>query len=229
MPGQLVEQRPLVGVVRQQQLDLAEPVALPPAQPDQERHGPGRRREPGRLRVEADQRRVRRAAGRAAPASRSRSTGMVDGRRLAPDDRPLRGLDDLAVQRRREPLRQVGPAIGRAAERIGSSAGAIGADRGPERARARRARFDERAARAVTRRPVTAPAPAPAPSSREQPQGERACASTSGSSRGPVQAGQPPSQPHARDQRRPRRRAARRGAPTAAPTGPTRPGTASYR
>jgi hypothetical protein len=54
------EQGRLLRVVGQEQLDLPETIALPPAQPDQERNGPGRRREARRLRVEADERRVRR-------------------------------------------------------------------------------------------------------------------------------------------------------------------------
>jgi hypothetical protein len=51
---------PFLAVVRQQQLDLSEGIGLPPAQPDQERGGPGRGRQTGRLGVEADQRHVRR-------------------------------------------------------------------------------------------------------------------------------------------------------------------------
>ena len=52
---QLREERGLIGMVREEQLDLAEQAALPPAKADKEREGPRRGREAGRLRVEAEQ------------------------------------------------------------------------------------------------------------------------------------------------------------------------------
>ena len=64
--GDLGEQRRLVGVVGEQELGLAERVALPAREPDEERERPGGGREPGRLRVEADERRVGRRVARQA-------------------------------------------------------------------------------------------------------------------------------------------------------------------
>jgi hypothetical protein len=53
--GELGQERRLVGVIRQQQLGLPEQAALPPPEPDEEREGPGGRREAGRLGVQAEQ------------------------------------------------------------------------------------------------------------------------------------------------------------------------------
>jgi hypothetical protein len=52
---ELVEQGRLIGMVRQQQLDLPEAAALPPAETDEEREGPRRGREARGLRIEAEQ------------------------------------------------------------------------------------------------------------------------------------------------------------------------------
>ena len=77
---QLGEQRRLVGVVGEQQLDLAEAAALPPAESDEERERARGRREPGRLRVKAEQGSVRPAAGPAAwRAARGRPGSSVVG------------------------------------------------------------------------------------------------------------------------------------------------------
>ena len=93
-------------MVGQQELDLAEPVALPPAEPDEERDRAGRRREAGRLRVEADERRVRPAACPGSDASAIAIDRQDDGRRLDADDRPARVEDQLAVEGGRQPLRR---------------------------------------------------------------------------------------------------------------------------
>ena len=73
-------------------------VAFPPAEADEERHGTGGRREPGRLRVEADQRHVRRRL-----AGQRRKPHAIDRQRpagrLAPDDDALGRADDLAIDR----------------------------------------------------------------------------------------------------------------------------------
>jgi hypothetical protein len=57
---ELCEQRWLVRVIRQEQLDLPKAAPFPPAETDEERERPGRGREPGRLCVEAEQGSVRR-------------------------------------------------------------------------------------------------------------------------------------------------------------------------
>jgi hypothetical protein len=51
---QLGEERRLVGVIGQQELDLPEAAALPPAEPDKEGERARGRREPGRLGIEAE-------------------------------------------------------------------------------------------------------------------------------------------------------------------------------
>jgi hypothetical protein len=53
--GEFAEERGLVGMVRQQQLDLPEPAALPPAEPDEKGERPRRGRQARRLRVKAEQ------------------------------------------------------------------------------------------------------------------------------------------------------------------------------
>ena len=52
--GEGVEHPGLAGLVGQQELDLPELITVPPAEPDQERDGPGAGRQPGRFGVEAD-------------------------------------------------------------------------------------------------------------------------------------------------------------------------------
>ena len=54
--GEQVEQRRLVGMVREQKLDLAEVIVFPPPETDEEGERAGRGGEAGRLRVEADER-----------------------------------------------------------------------------------------------------------------------------------------------------------------------------
>ena len=49
------QERRLIGVIREQQLDLSEQAALPPPEPDQERQRPRRRRQPCGLRVQAEE------------------------------------------------------------------------------------------------------------------------------------------------------------------------------
>ena len=78
--GEGVEQRGLLGVIRQEELDLVEPVAGPRPEPDQEGDRPGARGQAGRLGVEADQGTPGGAPSGKRP-SRSRSIGKgVDGR-----------------------------------------------------------------------------------------------------------------------------------------------------
>ena len=98
-----LEQGRLLAVVGEQQLDLPEGVADPPAEADEERHGPGRRGQPRRLRVEADQRHVRgRLPGERCqplPVERDRPDGD-----LAANDGPVRRSHDLAVDGAGQPL-----------------------------------------------------------------------------------------------------------------------------
>ena len=94
--GQGGQQRRFIGVVGEQQLDLVEAVALPPAEADQEGDGPGGRREPGRLGVETDERHTRRRlpgqGGQADPIERDLARF---GR--AADDEPAGQGDHLAT------------------------------------------------------------------------------------------------------------------------------------
>ena len=192
---ELGEQRRLVGVVGQEQLDLPEPVALPPAEPDEERHRPGRGREPRRLGVEADERHVRRRLARQ-PGQPLAVERQDDGRRLA-RARPASSAS-----------RTTSPSIASASRSAPSSIG--GRDRPPpSRDRGPAAGAGER--RPVVREPALErrrPAHArgragvacPAPELVRAAAARAPCASTSGSSRGPVQAGQPASHSHARDQ-----------------------------
>ena len=93
-------------MVGEQELDLAERGPLPPAEADQEGHRPGGGGQPGRLRVEADQRHV----GRRLPGE-CRQPRAVDrqgtARRLAPDDHALGSADDLAIDRGSQPRGEV--------------------------------------------------------------------------------------------------------------------------
>ena len=103
------QHRRLVGVVRDEQLDLAERIPDPPAEPDEEGDGPGRRRQPGRLGVEADQRRVGPGlAGQIAPVGRDRSGSIGAATCTRPRTPP--GPVDLAVDGVGQPLGQVGTA-----------------------------------------------------------------------------------------------------------------------
>ena len=100
------QERAFLAVVRKEELDLPEAIGFPPPEPDEEGDGAGRGREPGRLRVEADER----DAGRWL-AGQGREPDAIDrhgtGRRLAADDDPLGRADDLAVQGVREPAGQI--------------------------------------------------------------------------------------------------------------------------
>ena len=157
---QRLEQRGLVGVVRQQQLDLAEPLPDPPSEPDQERQRARRRREAGRLRVEAQQRHVRRRlTGQARQALAIEGHGH--GRRLSPHECPARRRDDLAAERRRQPLGEL------AAGRRPAKGARAGGTPGPPSARPSVARrFARRRSRgtpeAVMPRPPRAPRAPPA-------------------------------------------------------------------
>jgi hypothetical protein len=95
----------LIGVVRQQQLDLAEAAALPPAEADEERERAGRGRQPRRLGVEAQEGRVgrRQARKRRQPVP---IDGQQRGRRLNPDECPGLCSHQLAIERRGESLRR---------------------------------------------------------------------------------------------------------------------------
>ena len=108
------EQAALGRMVWQEELNLAEAIRLPPAEPDEEGDGPGRRGQTGRLRVEADQRNAgrRQARQRPEPLPVDRQD---DGRRLDPDDRPGRIEDQLAVERLGQPLPELDRATGDAA------------------------------------------------------------------------------------------------------------------
>ena len=102
--SELRQQRRLVGVIREEELDLPKAAALPPAEADEERQGSGRGREPGRLGVEAEEGSIRRWL----PGERRESVA-IDGqdraRRLDTNERSVRGTDQLAVDRSRKPLR----------------------------------------------------------------------------------------------------------------------------
>ncbi len=101
-----LEQGRLLGMVGEEQLDLPEPVAGPPAEPDEEGHGPGRGGEPRRLGVEADERRVGRRLAR-----QCRETVPIDRERPGPavvaDDGPEARADDLGVECGGQPRGQV--------------------------------------------------------------------------------------------------------------------------
>jgi len=83
---ELREQRRLVGMIREQELDLPESAALPPAQPDEEGERSRSGRETGRLGVEAEQRSIgRRLPGEVGQASAINREQRA--RRLDPDER----------------------------------------------------------------------------------------------------------------------------------------------
>ena len=172
--------------------------------PMQEGDGPGRRREPGRLGVEADAaaRSGRRLPGQRRAAAPDRSAGRRSGRSTR-TNRPPRPSTTSPSSGGGQPLGELRPS--RSARGAGDRRARP--DRGLRRAEAlepagevdaRRRRVaivtpawrSAAAARLGARRRRARPAAA-APAPR---------ASTSGSRRGPVQAGQPPSQPHAGDQ-----------------------------
>ena len=201
-------QQPRLGrMVRQEELDLAEAVALPPAEPDEERHGPGGGRETGRLRVEADERDVwRRESGQVGePIAVER---QHDGRGLAADDRTGRVEQQLAVDGGGEPPPELDRAAADAAVAAVARLATVRSERCPvigesplERGAAHAGGRDGGSAR-----PLLSWARSRRASAR---------ASISGSSRGPVHAGHPLSQPQPRIDPWPRR-SALRGAPRVA-------------
>ena len=100
------QERPFVGVIGEQQLHLAEPIAFPPAEPDQEGQRPGRGGQTGRLGIETDKRRVRRwLAGQTGEAVAIEWDGSR--RLLAAHDGALGRNDDLAVDSSRQLLSEV--------------------------------------------------------------------------------------------------------------------------
>jgi hypothetical protein len=189
MAGEFVEDRRLVRVVGQQELHLAEGRTVPPPESDAERDRPGRGREAGRLRVEADEGPV--GIGLTGQPGQSRSVHRDGDRRSLDADEPTdRRPDDLAIERGREPIgecrraeRSVGQGTVRATRvRLG-------------RPEPRQASGEVRCARGrVEGHAGTRGEPAP---SSARSRSARPFASTPGSRRGPVQAGQPPSHPHA--------------------------------
>lgn len=102
--GQLGEERRLVGVVREQELDLAEQAALPPAEPHEEGERSCRRRKAGRLGVQAEQWSVGRRLAR--QCREPLSIHRQDRRwRLHDDERPPGGPHQRAADCHRESLR----------------------------------------------------------------------------------------------------------------------------
>ena len=103
--GQCGEERRFVGMIGEQQLDLVEGVALPPAEADEKGDSPGGRREPRRLGVQADERDPRWRLAR-----QSRQTHAIErdlawlGR--AADDEAAGHRDHLATDRPGEALGQ---------------------------------------------------------------------------------------------------------------------------
>jgi hypothetical protein len=96
VPAHLVEHHALLALVRKQKLDLAEGVADPPAEADQEGHRAGGGREAGRLGVEADERTIgRRLAWE--PREATSVDRQVDRVALHPDMDAGGRIDDLAV------------------------------------------------------------------------------------------------------------------------------------
>ena len=104
MPGQLGEQRRLIGMVGQEQLDLPEATALPPSEAHQEGEGACRGREARRFGVEAEQGSVRWRLPR--QCCEPLAIERQDRRRcLEPHERPSIGDYELAVQGCRQGLR----------------------------------------------------------------------------------------------------------------------------
>ena len=125
--GQLGKHGGLVRMVGQEELYLPEEAALPPAQSDEERERPGRRRQPGCFGIDAEQRDVRwRHAGErreTRPIDRQQRRG-----RLEAHERAERRSDQLAVQRGGQPL----GGRARATDPVGSVESRPSPRRGPE-------------------------------------------------------------------------------------------------
>lgn len=102
--GQLGEQGRLVGMVGQEQLFLAKAAAFPPPEPDEKGQRPRGGGEPGRLGVEADERRVRgwlaRQSSESLPVEWQHRGGRLD-----PDEAAPRRSNELTMDRLGEPLR----------------------------------------------------------------------------------------------------------------------------
>ena len=216
------QERSLLTVVGEQELDLPVPVvALPPAKAHQEGGRARGRRETGRLRVETDERHVRRWLAR-----EHRQPFAVDGYRpgrvLAPDDPTLGARHHLAIDRRRESGRKIGrcaavdPSVDRGRREDRGQRGTIAFE--PPR-EGRGAVDHDRAVRRPPRSAPRAPSAAGEPGPARPPRARGA---------GPCRPGSPR---HSRTMRSgPRRRpAARRGDPTSRSDSPIPPGTASYR
>ena len=104
--GDLGEQRGLVGVIGEQQLGLAEARAVPAREADEERERPGRGREPGRLGVEAHERRVRRRVT-GEPRQPLAVHRDVERGEHAPDEPAIRRVRDVGAERGGEPRREL--------------------------------------------------------------------------------------------------------------------------
>jgi hypothetical protein len=102
---QLGEERRLVRVVREEELDLPEAAPFPPPQADQERERPGGRGEPGRLGVEAEEGSARRwltrQSGQPFPIERQERRRGLD-----PDEAAAGRPNELAVEFGGKPLRR---------------------------------------------------------------------------------------------------------------------------
>ena len=104
--GKSCEQSWLRGVVREQELHLSESVVLPPAEADEKRDRSGRRREPGRLRVLADERDVRWRQARQ-PCESFAVERQDDGRGLASHHGSRLVEQQLTVHGLREPASEL--------------------------------------------------------------------------------------------------------------------------
>ena len=163
---------------------------LPRAQPDQEGERAGGRAETGRLRIEADERdrriRMTREVGQPAAVDPQAATRSLD-----PDEHPSPSADHFAAEHGGEPLGPLPDGLDAARRHPGPVVSGPGPGGPP-------AFESPLEGGGVGGHPAAAPmagsaaaAPRPASSRRAS-----AFASTSGSRRGPVQAGQPDSQPH---------------------------------
>ena len=105
MARELCEERRLVGVIRQQELDLPEAAPFPPPETDEECERPGRRREARRLGVEAEEGSARRwltrQSGEPLPIERQERRRGLD-----PDEAAAGRADKLPVELGGETLRR---------------------------------------------------------------------------------------------------------------------------
>lgn len=116
---QAMEEGPLLGLIRQEQLNLPELLAFPPAKAHEEGDGAGCRSETRRLGVQADEghvgRRLAREARECVPVDGDRARGSFDSHH-GPDVRN----EDLGVERTREACGELRSALP-VAEAIGGS------------------------------------------------------------------------------------------------------------